>query len=152
MNFIEGIINFLSAPEILITRVAVETSAIRVGSGGVLLPHYSPMKVAEQFRMLHALYPGRIDLAVGRAPGSGGLESYALQRERSKRQQADDGREVEIDEPLILHRGNLNHYNDGIDAAGIAGSARELADRIERDGLAAVPPDRLLVRLGSAVR
>ncbi len=50
------------APEILITRVAAETSHIRVGSGGVMLPHYSSMKVAEQFRMLHALYPERIDL------------------------------------------------------------------------------------------
>src|SRR3972149_6415086 len=67
------------APEILITRVAAETSHIRVGSGGVLLSHYSPLKVTETFRMLHALYPGRIDLGVGRAPGSGRLEAYALQ-------------------------------------------------------------------------
>ncbi len=92
------------APEILITRVASETSAIRVGSGGVLLPHYSPLKVAEQFRMLHALYPGRIDLAVGRAPGSGGLEAYALQRERSKRQQAEDFPEQIIELDAFLHR------------------------------------------------
>jgi len=52
------------APEILIARVAAETSGIRVGSGGVLLPHYSPLKVVEEFRMLHALYPGRIDLGL----------------------------------------------------------------------------------------
>jgi len=52
------------APEILIARVAAETSGIRVGSGGVLLPHYSPLKVAEVFRMLHALYPDRIDLGL----------------------------------------------------------------------------------------
>jgi len=91
------------APEILITRVAAETSAIRVGSGGVLLPHYSPLKVAEQFRMLHALYPGRIDLAVGRAPGSGGLEAYALQRERSKRHQAEDFPEQVIELDAFLH-------------------------------------------------
>jgi luciferase family oxidoreductase group 1 len=78
------------APEILIARIAAETSEIRVGSGGVLLPHYSALKVAEVFRMLHALYPGRIDLGVGRAPGSGGLEAYALQRNRSTRQQATD--------------------------------------------------------------
>jgi len=78
------------APEILIARVAAETSGIRVGSGGVLLPHYSPLKVAEVFRMLHALYPGRIDLGLGRAPGSGGLEAFALQRERSKRLEASD--------------------------------------------------------------
>ncbi len=78
------------APEILIARVAAETSRIHVGSGGVLLPHYSPMKVAEVFRMLHALYPGRMDLGIGRAPGSGGLEAFALQRDRTERRQASD--------------------------------------------------------------
>jgi luciferase family oxidoreductase group 1 len=77
------------APEILITRVAAETSRIRVGSGGVMLPHYSPMKVAEQFRMLHALYPGRIDLGIGRAPGGTPMETFALMRDRG-RQPADD--------------------------------------------------------------
>src|SRR5215218_4564411 len=50
-----------SAPEILIARVAAETEHIRVGSGGVMLQHYSPLKVAENFRVLHTLYPGRID-------------------------------------------------------------------------------------------
>lgn len=78
------------APEVLIARIGAETSGIRIGSGGILLPHYSPLKVAEVFRMLHALYPGRIDLGVGRAPGSGGLEAFALQRDRTKRQQATD--------------------------------------------------------------
>ncbi|HEV2960582.1 MAG TPA: LLM class flavin-dependent oxidoreductase [Candidatus Angelobacter sp.] len=78
------------APEVLIARVAAETSSIRVGSGGVLLPHYSPLKVAETFRMLHALYPGRIDLGVGRAPGGSPLETYALRRDRSERTLADD--------------------------------------------------------------
>ncbi|MFM9607336.1 LLM class flavin-dependent oxidoreductase [Streptomyces niveiscabiei] len=55
------------APEILVARIAAETSGIRVGSGGVLLSLYSPLKVAEVFRTLHALYPGRIDLGIGRA-------------------------------------------------------------------------------------
>src|SRR5258708_2248299 len=91
------------APEILIARVAAETSRIRVGSGGVLLPHYSPLKVAEVFRMLHALYPGRIDLGLGRAPGSGGLEAFALQRERSKRLQADDFTEQLTELLTFLH-------------------------------------------------
>jgi luciferase family oxidoreductase group 1 len=68
------------APEILIARIAAETSHIRVGSGAVLLPHYSPLKVAEIFRMLHALYPGRIDLGVGRAPGGTALEARALRK------------------------------------------------------------------------
>jgi luciferase family oxidoreductase group 1 len=78
------------APEILIARIGAETSAIRIGSGGVLLPHYSPFKVAETFRMLHAMYPGRIDLGIGRAPGGSGLEAFALRRERSERPQNDD--------------------------------------------------------------
>jgi luciferase family oxidoreductase group 1 len=56
-------------PEVLAARVAAETTRIRVGTGGVLLPYYSPLKVAEVFRMLEALYPGRIDLGLGRAPG-----------------------------------------------------------------------------------
>lgn len=68
-----------STPEVLIARVAAETSHIRVGSGGVMLPHYSPLKVAENFRMLETLYPGRVDLAIGRAPGADGRTSIALQ-------------------------------------------------------------------------
>ena len=68
-----------STPEVLISRVAAETSTIRVGSGGIMLPHYSPLKVAENFRMLETLYPGRIDLGIGRAPGADGRTSLALQ-------------------------------------------------------------------------
>jgi luciferase family oxidoreductase group 1 len=56
-------------PEILLARVAAATSTLRVGTGGIMLPYYSPFKVAEVFRMLETLYPGRIDLGVGRAPG-----------------------------------------------------------------------------------
>jgi luciferase family oxidoreductase group 1 len=67
-----------ASPEILIGQVAAQTQGIRVGSGGVMLSHYSPLKVAEQFRMLEALYPGRIDLGVGRAPGSDGRTAAAL--------------------------------------------------------------------------
>ncbi|MCY3810537.1 MAG: LLM class flavin-dependent oxidoreductase [Gammaproteobacteria bacterium] len=67
-----------SSPEILITRLAAETNHMRIGSGGVMLSHYSPFKVAENFRLLEVLYPGRIDLGVGRAPGSDGLTAAAL--------------------------------------------------------------------------
>ena len=67
-----------SSPEILITRLAAETRRMRIGSGGVMLSHYSPYKVAENFRLLEVLYPGRIDLGVGRAPGSDGLTAAAL--------------------------------------------------------------------------
>ncbi len=59
-----------ASPEVLIAQVAAVTSRIRVGSGGVMLPHYSALKVAEQFRMLETIHPGRIDLGIGRAPGS----------------------------------------------------------------------------------
>ncbi|HKX10640.1 MAG TPA: LLM class flavin-dependent oxidoreductase [Stellaceae bacterium] len=68
-----------AAPEIMIARVAAATSEMRVGSGGVMLSHYSPLKVAEQFRVLETLYPGRIDLGVGRAPGSDQMTARALQ-------------------------------------------------------------------------
>jgi len=71
-----------TAPEILITRSAAATTRIRVGSGGIMLPHYAPLKVAEVFRTLHAMFPGRIDLGVGRAPGGGQLDAFALRRER----------------------------------------------------------------------
>src|SRR5438094_5932944 len=66
------------SPEILIGQVAARTSRLRVGSGGVMLSHYSALKVAENFRLLEALYPGRIDLGIGRAPGSDRLTAMAL--------------------------------------------------------------------------
>jgi luciferase family oxidoreductase group 1 len=78
-----------SAPEILIAHVAANTHSIRVGSGGVMLSHYSPLKVAEQFRVLETLFPGRIDLGLGRAPGSEPLTAFALQRNR-QHQNSDD--------------------------------------------------------------
>lgn len=67
-------------PEILLTRVAAATQRIRVGTGGVLLPYYSPLKVAEVFRMLEALFPGRIDLGIGRAPGGDQITAQAVSR------------------------------------------------------------------------
>lgn len=67
-----------TAPEILIAAMAAVTSRIRLGSAGVMLPHYSALHVAEQFRVLDAIAPGRIDLGVGRAPGSDGRTAYAL--------------------------------------------------------------------------
>src|SRR5271155_2682118 len=67
-----------TAPEVLMAAIAATTRRIRVGSAGVMLPHYSALKVAEQFRVLEAIAPGRIDLGVGRAPGSDGLTAHAL--------------------------------------------------------------------------
>ncbi|HEY7163094.1 MAG TPA: LLM class flavin-dependent oxidoreductase [Candidatus Binatia bacterium] len=67
-----------TAPEILMAAIAATTPRIRIGSAGVMLPHYSAFKVAEQFRVLEAIAPGRIDLGIGRAPGSDQLTSFAL--------------------------------------------------------------------------
>jgi luciferase family oxidoreductase group 1 len=65
-------------PEVLLARLGAETSRMRIGTGGVLLPYYSPFKVAEVFRMLEALYPGRIDLGIGRAPGGDARTAHAV--------------------------------------------------------------------------
>lgn len=70
------------SPEVLIGPIAAATERIRVGSGGVMLPHYSPFKVAESFSLLAALAPGRIDLGLGRAAGTDPLTTFALQRDR----------------------------------------------------------------------
>jgi luciferase family oxidoreductase group 1 len=70
------------SPEALIGPVAAATSRIRVGSGGVMLPHYSPFKVAETFSVLAGLFPGRIDLGIGRAAGTDPMTTFALQRDR----------------------------------------------------------------------
>ena len=71
-----------SAPEIMIGHVASETSRIRVGAGGIMLPNHAPLKVAETFRVLEALHPGRIDLGIGRAPGTDPVTAMALRRSR----------------------------------------------------------------------
>lgn len=67
-----------AAPEILIARLAAATKHIRLGSGGIMLPNHSTLKVAENFRLLEALYPGRIDLGIGRAPGGDRLTAHLL--------------------------------------------------------------------------
>ncbi|HEX7136596.1 MAG TPA: LLM class flavin-dependent oxidoreductase [Vicinamibacterales bacterium] len=92
-----------ASPEVLIGPIGLATKRIRVGSGGVMLPHYSPLKVAENFSMLSALCPGRVDLAIGRAPGTDPTTMFALQRDR---------RQVQIDDfpdqlaELVAYIGN----------------------------------------------
>lgn len=71
-----------TSPEVLLAAIAARTTRIRLGSAGVMLPHYAPFKVAEQFRVLDALAPGRIDLGLGRAPGSDGRTSQLLNPDR----------------------------------------------------------------------
>lgn len=78
-----------SAPEILASFLLARTKQIRIGSGGVMLPHYSSYKVAESFKVLAALAPGRVDLGVGRAPGGHQLSTIALQSDRAKHSNID---------------------------------------------------------------
>lgn len=77
------------APDLMIGQIAAVTSRIRVGSGGVMLPNHAPLMVAERFKMLEALFPGRIDLGLGRAPGTDPVTSHAL-RNRLDNRQGDD--------------------------------------------------------------
>ncbi len=100
-----------SAPEILIAAIAARTARMRIGSAGVLLPHYSALKVAEQFRVLEALAPGRIDLGVGRAPGGDMRTARALNP--NAHAAADDFpeqvRDLQAWTPLPEHRGITAH-------------------------------------------
>ena len=77
------------APDVMIGQIAAATRHLRVGSGGVMLPNHAPLVVAERFKMLEALFPGRIDLGLGRAPGTDGATAYAL-RSRLDRREGDD--------------------------------------------------------------
>ena len=77
------------SPDILIGQIAAVTKHIRVGSGGVMLPNHAPLVIAERFKMLEALFPGRIDLGLGRAPGTDGATAHAL-RSRLDRREGDD--------------------------------------------------------------
>ena len=91
-----------SAPDIMIGQVAAATERIRVGSGGVMLPNHAPLMVAERFKVLEALFPGRIDLGLGRAPGTDPVTSYALRR----RQDAGDDDFLERLQELLLFESN----------------------------------------------
>jgi luciferase family oxidoreductase group 1 len=93
------------APEVLAGPVAAATERIRVGSGGVMLPHYSPFKVAESFSLLSGLFPGRIDLALGRASGTDPLTTYALQRDR--REVSPDDFPQQLAELLAHYEGTM---------------------------------------------
>ena len=98
-----------SSPEIMIGQIAAATSHLRVGSGGVMLPNHAPLMVAERFKVLEALFPGRIDLGLGRAPGTDPVTSYAL-RVRQDPREGDDFLE-RFQELLLLERGGFpeNH-------------------------------------------
>src|SRR5262249_9239528 len=89
-----------SAPDIMIGQIAAVTSRMRIGSGGVMLPNHAPLMVAERFKVLEALFPGRIDLGIGRAPGTDPVTSYALRRRQDAN--ADDDFLERFQELLLL--------------------------------------------------
>jgi luciferase family oxidoreductase group 1 len=93
-----------AAPAVLIGQVAAATSKIRVGSGGVMLPNHAPLAIAEQFGTLEALFPGRIDLGIGRAPGTDMLTASALRREDPT---TGDGLPAMLDELYGFFSGNF---------------------------------------------
>src|SRR6516225_951571 len=93
-----------SAPAVLIGHIASATTTIRVGSGGVMLPNHAPLVVAEQFGMLEALHPGRIDLGIGRAPGTDPVTAAAL---RNTAEISADGFPNDLAELLAFFRGDF---------------------------------------------
>jgi luciferase family oxidoreductase group 1 len=103
-----------TAPEIMIGQIAARTSRIRVGSGGIMLPNHAPLRVAETFHVLEALYPGRIDLGIGRAPGTDQLTALALRRSKERLGAADFP--AQLSELIGLSSGQLpeSHLFAGI--------------------------------------
>jgi luciferase family oxidoreductase group 1 len=118
------------APEVLIGPIASVTSRIRVGSGGVMLPHYSPFKVAEAFSLLAGLFPERIDLGLGRASGTDPLTAYALQRDR--RAGAADDFPQQLVELLMYLGGGHGAAGEFPDGHRFARLAESLPGRPER--------------------
>jgi luciferase family oxidoreductase group 1 len=94
-----------SAPEIMIGQIAAVTANIRVGAGGVMLPNHAPLMVAERFKILEALFPGRIDLGIGRAPGTDHITSIALRRRQDIRD--DDDFLERFQELLLFEQGSF---------------------------------------------
>jgi len=120
-----------SAPEIMIGQIAGATEHIRVGSGGVMLPNHAPLMVAERFKVLEALFPGRIDLGLGRAPGTDPVTSYALRR----RQDSGDDFLERFQELLLFERRGFSRrpsLRECLRDAEGHRAAADLAARLER--------------------
>jgi luciferase family oxidoreductase group 1 len=115
-----------SCPEILIGRVAALTGRMRIGSGGVMLSHYSALKVAEHFRMLETLFPGRIDLGIGRAPGSDGKTAMALQHGPGSLPIEYFPRQIADLQGFLKNQLDTDHPFHGIEAMPTGGSVPEL--------------------------
>jgi luciferase family oxidoreductase group 1 len=106
-----------SSPEVLISHLLAKTERIRIGSGGVMLQHYSPYKVAENFNVLASLAPGRVDLGIGRAPGGLPRSTKALQQDTSSQRPLSE-KLIELDQ-LIHNRLNPEHELQGLKATPV---------------------------------
>ncbi|MEK4350807.1 LLM class flavin-dependent oxidoreductase [Paenibacillus sp. FSL R5-0475] len=113
-----------SSPEVLISHLLAKTERIRIGSGGIMLQHYSPYKVAENFNVLSTLAPGRVDLGVGRAPGGLPRSTQALQQERTESPGLTD-KIIEL-EKYVHNRLEENHPLAGLKAGPLPGIPPEL--------------------------
>lgn len=114
-----------TAPEVLAAHVAGRTATIRVGSGGVLLPYYRPLKVAEAFRVLHGLFPGRIDLGVGRAAGADEAAAEALRLEPEA--DSDERYPADVAELVaLLHQSDVDHSVGEVRAMPVGAGAPEV--------------------------
>ncbi|MFM8592789.1 MAG: MsnO8 family LLM class oxidoreductase, partial [Chloroflexota bacterium] len=104
------------SPEIMISHIASRTSRIRVGSGGIMLPNHAPLRIAEAFQLLEAMHPGRIDLGLGRAPGTDQLTAAAMGRNVDPRR--GDDYPQQLDELIAFGNGTLpvGHHFAGIQA------------------------------------
>ncbi|MEI2733698.1 MAG: LLM class flavin-dependent oxidoreductase [Rhodoblastus sp.] len=96
-----------SAPEVIIARIAAATRRIRVGAGGVMLPNHAPLMVAERFRTLEAFFPGRIDLGLGRAPGTDQTTAYALRRHNTQGQDPEQDFLERLQELILWDTGDF---------------------------------------------
>ena len=96
-----------SAPDIMIGQIAAVTTRLRVGAGGVMLPNHAPLMVAERFKVLEGLFPGRIDLGIGRAPGTDPVTSYALRRRQDETPNPDDDFLERFQELLLFEQGGF---------------------------------------------
>ncbi|MDQ0189738.1 LLM class flavin-dependent oxidoreductase [Alicyclobacillus cycloheptanicus] len=113
-----------STPEVLLSHLGAKTNRIRIGSGGVMLPHYSAYKVAENFRMLEALYPNRVDLGLGRAPGGMPRSTMALQEGKSR--EVDYGQQVSDLKSYLTDTLPEDHRFPGLRATPIVDTVPEL--------------------------
>ncbi|QHK20605.1 MsnO8 family LLM class oxidoreductase [Pseudarthrobacter psychrotolerans] len=120
----------IPSPQLMVARLIGETEHIRLGAGGIMMPNHAPLAVAEQFGMLHALAPGRIDLGLGRAPGTDGATAAALRRHRT----ANDEFPEQIAELLGFMGNNFPHGHTYRDVPAVPGPWQAEQNRVPQAG------------------